>query len=180
MNNSSPSPFRTATQPPEHALALFGLEDLAERLKAMQSVTDAALAHLELEDLLRELLGRLRSALSVDTVRVLLCTEEGKALRVRASLGLGENDSSDVEIPIGQGLAGRVAARREAVIVDDLSQIEVVDPVLRQFSSMMVAPLLVEGRLLGVVKVGTIEPHLFTESDLSLLQMVADRVAVAD
>ncbi len=179
LEGSSPSPFRSATQPAEQVLALFGPEHLAERLRAIQSITDAALAHLELEELLGELLRRLRDALSADTVRVLLCTEDGTALRVRARIGLEEHAEQEVVIPIGQGLAGRVAAQREAVIVDDLSQVEVLDPLLRQLSSMMVAPLLVEGRLLGVLKVGSIEPRTFTESDLSLLQMVADRVALA-
>ncbi|HEV2131514.1 MAG TPA: PAS domain S-box protein, partial [Longimicrobiaceae bacterium] len=179
MEGSWSSPFRSATQPAEQALALLGPEDLAERLRAIQSITDAALAHLELEELLSELLRRLRDALSADTVRILLCTDDGNSLRVRARIGLEEHTEQEILIPLGQGLAGRVAEWREAVIVDDLSQVEVLDPLLRQLSSMMVAPLLVEGRLLGVVKVGSREPRAFTESELSLLHMVADRVALA-
>ena len=160
-------------------LALFGPATLAERLQQIQTVTDAALAHLELDALLSEMLQRLRAVLSVDTVRVLLCTPEGNALRVRASLGLEHVGADPVSIPLGQGLAGRVAAMRTAVIVDDVSTVQTVDPAIRALASIMVAPLIVEGRLIGVLKVGTLVPRTFGDADLSLLQLVADRVGLA-
>jgi signal transduction histidine kinase len=40
-------------------------------------------------------------------------------------------------------------------------------------------PLLVHGQSIGVLHVGSLTPREFTQSDLGLLQLVADRVAVA-
>lgn len=171
--------LRTVAQLPEQVLAQVGPEALVERLRQIQTVTDAALAHLELDDLLSEMLQRLRTILKVDTVRILLCTQDGRELNVCASVGLEQIGTDPVAIPIGKGLAGWVAAKRQAVIVDDVSRIETIDPAIRVLASAMVAPLLVEGRLLGVLKVGTLAPHTFGDADLSLLQMAADRVAVA-
>ncbi|HEX4100401.1 MAG TPA: histidine kinase, partial [Pseudonocardiaceae bacterium] len=42
------------------------------RLHRIESVTDAALAHLDVEDLLGELLDRVRELLEVDTASVFL------------------------------------------------------------------------------------------------------------
>ena len=44
----------------------------SQQLRDLQSVTDAALSALPLEELLDELLGRVQSILSVDTVAILL------------------------------------------------------------------------------------------------------------
>lgn len=47
----------------------------AERLRDLQSVTDAALAYLPLEDLLNELLRRVVGILDADTAAILLLDE---------------------------------------------------------------------------------------------------------
>jgi PAS domain S-box-containing protein len=174
-----PFPFRTISRPPEQSLGAHGLDDLAERLRAIQSVTDAALAHLKLDSMLQVLLQRVRDTLEVNAVRVLLCTPQGSSLAVRAAIGLEDAGEQNVPVPIGQGIAGWVAHHRRAIIVDDVSRVHVVNPLLRRLRSAMVAPLLVEGRMIGVLKVGTIETREFSEADLALLQLVADRIALA-
>jgi PAS domain S-box-containing protein len=171
--------FRVPHTSPEKILAELTPAEIVEHLQALQAATEAVLAHLTLPELLRELLSRLRGVLSVDTASVLLCTEGGKTLAVRASKGLEEEVEQHVEIPVGEGITGTVAARRQAVIVDDVSKFETVSPVLRRLSSMMVAPLLAGGDLLGVLHVGALTPRQFTARDLYLLQVVADRVALA-
>src|SRR5262249_40697602 len=45
--------------------------------------------------------------------------------------------------------------------------------------SMLGVPLLVGGDAMGVLHVGTLVPRIFTERDTELLQLVADRVAIA-
>jgi len=117
--------------------------------------------------------------LAADSATILLLTEDGRRLAVRASSGLEEAADARVEIPVGQGIAGRIAASREPMILEELSEVDVWSPVLRErVRSLMGVPLLVEGRLIGVVQAGSFEFRRFTEDDLRLLQMVADRVAL--
>src|SRR5260221_9498842 len=87
------------------------------RLRALQALTDAALSHLALDDLLRELLGRVTAVMGVDTVGITLLDEDGRTLTLRAARGWGEEDVGRVQIPVGRGLLGRVAASREPLIV---------------------------------------------------------------
>jgi signal transduction histidine kinase/putative methionine-R-sulfoxide reductase with GAF domain len=171
--------FRVPERAPEQILAAMDEAELRAHLRALHAVTEAVLAHLTLPELLRELLARLRTVLAVDTATVLLCTEDGRTLQVRASKGLEEEVEERIEIPLGQGIAGAVAARRRAVIVDDVSRIRTVSPLVRRLASMMVAPLGVGDDLLGVLHVGTLEPRVFAERELYLLQVAADRVALA-
>jgi PAS domain S-box-containing protein len=172
-------PFRTATLSPDEALGGLSVPELIDRLGALQAVTEAALAHLPLHELLDALLTRVRELLDTDTATVLLCSRRRDRLVVRASQGLEEEVEDEVSVPLGKGLAGTVAVYGRPVIVDDVSRVEVVSQRLRRLSSMMVAPMLVEGSLVGVLHAGSVAPRAFTDAELHLLQVVADRVALA-
>ena len=93
-----------------------GLEVLLHTIRSgkrgVQAVTDVALAHLSLEELLDELLLRVRDALDADTAAVLLIEETGRELVARAAKGIEEEVERGVRIPVGQGFAGRIAASR--------------------------------------------------------------------
>ena len=65
-----------------------------ERLRDLQSITDAALAFLPLEDLLNELLARVVEILGVDTAAILLLDEDDTTLVARAARGLEEEVES--------------------------------------------------------------------------------------
>src|SRR5262249_57123652 len=74
----------------EHA-RLFEAERAArERIEHVQAVTDAALAHLEVDELLNVLLPRIRDILRSDTCAVLLVDDETNELVARAALGIEE------------------------------------------------------------------------------------------
>ena len=83
-------------------------------------------------------------------------------------------------VPLGRGFAGRVAAERRPILVEDLDDIEPVSDVLRErgIRSLLGVPILVEERLLGVLHVGTFARRRFEPRDVQLLQMVADRVGL--
>jgi signal transduction histidine kinase len=165
----------------EHA-RLFADEQAArKRLERVQAVTDTALAHLELEELLRVLLPRIREILDADTCAVLLLDEETNELVARAAVGIEEEVEQGVRIHLGRGFAGRVAAERRPVVLPDVDHAEVMNPLLREkgIKSMLGVPLLVRDRAIGVLHVGTLVPRAFVADDIELLQIVCDRVAIA-
>jgi signal transduction histidine kinase len=158
-----------------------GTERDAERLRRLQLVTDAALSHLDLDQLLAELLTRIRDVLDADTAVVLLCDELRSELVARAAIGLEEEVELGVRIPVGRGFAGRIAAERRPIVLDDVDRAEVLNPILREkgVKSMAGVPLVFGNEVLGVLHVGTLTPREFTKDDIELLEVVADRVALA-
>jgi PAS domain S-box-containing protein len=149
-------------------------------IKRLQAVTDSALRHLALDDLLQEMLQRVRELLNVESVAVLLLAEDGKTLILSAGIGLETELATDVRIPLGQGIAGRIASTRLPLVVADLANADVYNPILRDnLSSLVGAPLIVKGKVIGVIHADTIAPRQFTEEDLRVLELVADRVALA-
>jgi serine phosphatase RsbU (regulator of sigma subunit)/anti-sigma regulatory factor (Ser/Thr protein kinase) len=155
--------------------------DPLERLRRLQRVSDAALAHLSVDDLLEELLLRVRDILDADTAAVLLLDRSRNELVARAAKGIEEEVDRGVRIPVGKGFAGRIAQERRPVVLDRVDHTTVVNPILVQkgIRSLLGVPLVAHGDVLGVMHVGTKTPHRFTDEEVELLQLVADRVALA-
>lgn len=150
-----------------------------ERLRRIEAVTEAALTHVELDELLAELVERIRDALGVDTAAVLLVDPHAGDLVVSAATGIEEEVRQGVRVAVGQGFAGRIAAERTTVIVDDVDDSHLLSPILRDrgVRSLLGAPLVSDGHVIGVIHVGTLSPRRFTDADVEVLQLVADRVA---
>ncbi len=151
------------------------------RRSHLLSITDSALGYMSLEDMLSELLERIRSSLKVDTAAVLLLDDDRGVLVARAARGLEEEVRQGIQVPLARGFAGRIAAEARPIIIEDLDHAEVVNPILRQkgIRSMLGVPIHVEGRVIGVMHIGTLVLRSFDEDEVTLLQLAAERAALA-
>lgn len=124
---------------------------------------------------LKKILEWLRDYMSVDTVTLLLPVKDQQNLAVYVTLGLEEEIIQQIRIPIGEGFAGRIAASREPMIVNNLHEIEIFSPILRQkgLRSLVGIPLPIKQSKTGVLHVGTFKSYQFTERDVQQLQLVA-------
>ncbi len=86
-----------------------------------------------------------------------------------------------MRIPVGGGFAGRIAADRRPVILPDVDHAHVLNPILREkgIKSLLGIPLIVQDIVTGVLHVGTLAPRDFGDDDVQVLQLVAERAALA-
>jgi len=161
--------------------ALAEVDNATEVICQQFAVNDTASTRLLLNNLLHALLDCIRQVMVVDTIAVLLQSKDKKELAVCATIGLEEEVTEGVRIPLGRGFAGQIAASCNLVVVDDLSTVEVMSPILRNrgIRSMMGVPLVARDQAIGVFHVGTYRPRQFTKNDIHLLQLIADRLEVA-
>jgi sigma-B regulation protein RsbU (phosphoserine phosphatase) len=152
-----------------------------DRLRDIQAITDTALSRLSHEELLAELLDRVKEIFQADTAAVLLLDRSGDYLVAAAALGLEEEVAQGVRIPLGAGFAGRIAAERKPVILDKIDESTVVNPILldKNIQTMMGVPMVAGGQVIGVMHVGSMKDRSFTHEDAELLQVAADRAAAA-
>jgi sigma-B regulation protein RsbU (phosphoserine phosphatase) len=151
------------------------------RLRDIEAVTDAALSRLDEQSLLRALVERVKKVLQADTAAVLLLDRSAGQLVATAASGIEEEVRQGVRIPLGAGFAGRVAASREPVILTTVDHTTVRNPLLvdRGIRSLLGVPLLVGGNVIGVIHVGSLSGRPFGQEDADLLQLAADRAALA-
>jgi PAS domain S-box-containing protein len=135
-------------------------ERVAEMVSGMQLLVDAALAHRTLDDILADLVTRVRGVLGA-AAAVIYIAEDGDRLIKRASSG-GFSNPQPATLAFGEGFAGGVAAGREPMLEQDLIGV----------------PLMAESGVIGVVVVCSSEDSPFAAEDLGLLRLAADRVAL--
>ena len=155
--------------------------DRESRLQLLGSWTDAELTTMEPEDFLKELLRRLCSALQLDIAAILLLDQHAQQLVTTAAVGLEEEVRQRFRLAVGAGFAGTVARLRRPISVEHVNPDDIASPVLRakNVASLAGVPVLIDDELVGVLKVGTIQPRLFTNDDIRVLQRAADRAAAA-
>jgi two-component system, NarL family, sensor histidine kinase DevS len=155
-------------------------------LESLGEIGDALASELELEPLLGLVTRRLRSLINARLVLIALPEGSSDRLRIAAADGEGSDayGLTGVELEVGGSKTGRVLQRgrseRVASVLDDP---EIDQQVARRMGihSALYAPLLVEGRAIGVVvahdKLGATPS--FTDEDVRLTESLATRAAVA-
>src|SRR5690242_10782427 len=113
--------------------------------------------------------------MGVDTAGVWRLDPSRGFLIATAPRGLEEEVHQGVRVPLGRGFAGRVAAERHWVGIDQVDHTRVVNPILweKGIASLLGVPMVTGGTVLGVLHVGSLTRRRFTERDAQLLQMVA-------
>ena len=139
-------------------VAMSGPASPEDAIRELQQISDAALASLSMDELLRELLERIAAILGSDTAAFLLLDEVSGDLVAQAAKGIEEEVEQGVRIPVGRGFAGRIAAQRRPVAIEDVDHADILNPILREkgIRSLLGVPLLVEGRVIGVLHVGSL------------------------
>jgi serine phosphatase RsbU (regulator of sigma subunit) len=166
---------------PAHGLLDDTETDSAARLAHVEALTDRTLARLDVDELLMELLARIRKILDGDTAAVLLLDPQSDELVARAACGIEEEVRQGVRIPQGSGFAGRIAATRAPVRLDRVDDTTVMNPILvdKRIKVMAGVPLLSGDAVLGVMHIGRLEQRPFSDDDVTLLEIAAERVVGA-
>jgi putative methionine-R-sulfoxide reductase with GAF domain len=153
----------------------------AERLEALSALTNYDLSGLDVDDLLNELLERVRGILDADTAAILLVEDGADHLVARAARGLEEEVRQGVKVPVGVGFAGSIAAHRKPVLLDRVDSTTVSNPILweKGIRAMLGVPLFNHDRVTGVLHVGRLQPRPFSSGDAEVLQVAGDRVTGA-
>ena len=156
-------------------------EAVIDKLRDIQTLTDAALSQLDPASLLDALVERVKEVLEADSATVLILEPSGAHLVAMAACGLEEKVRRGVRIPVGPGFAGTVMEQRKPLILNHVEMSSRISPILLDtgIRSLIGAPLMAGGKVIGVLHVGTLSEREFTSHDADLLQLAADRAALA-
>jgi signal transduction histidine kinase/ActR/RegA family two-component response regulator len=157
------------------------LQRRTQQLEAIRTISAEITRELELRTVL-QLIGR-RLSEQVGHGRGGVCLWDESAQRLIPHTVLDLPDRERFGVALGQGVAGRVAERREGLIVNDYRTWPGAPPevlVRTKITAMMAEPLVNRDRLVGVIHMDTEDPEVaFTEADRELLRLFANQAAIA-
>jgi len=135
----------------------------------------------DLEETLANVTDLVSKRLDADVCSIYSADAGRQTLRLASTIGLDADAVGQVELPIGDGLVGLAAKRGEPIAMEHARS----DPQYQyfpetgeeRFESLLAAPLIVQGVVIGVIVIQTVEPRRFDEPDIELLQTCASLLA---
>ena len=121
------------------------------------------------------LIENVRAEMDSDTATLLLLDETGTVLEPAASSGLGRRWRGATHVRLGAGFAGRIAAQRRPVVLEQVDERSVVNPILRDAGVRRLLGVPVDGPdgLVGVLHVGSLSERSFGAGDTARLVALA-------
>jgi GAF domain-containing protein/HAMP domain-containing protein len=158
------------------------------QLRAGAEVARAASSILDVQKLLQRTVDLICDRFSYYYAAVFLLDEyaaPGEARYVRLRAGRGEAGwkmlNQEHKFELGQGMVGWVCANKQARIALDVGKdaVHFANPLLPKTRSEIALPLQVGDRILGALDVQSELQAAFDESDIAVLQGMADQIAIA-
>ncbi len=150
--------------------------------KYLVEVAKAINQTLDLDSLLELIMNKVLELTNSKHGGLFILDETNGVLRLRASRGIAPDIARSLTFKIGEGIVGWVAETGKGVLLHDgekhprfkkFSQFE-------RFSSMIVVPLIVKGKVFGTLGVDRLEgEEPFTEMEFRIAQSFAEQAALA-
>lgn len=147
-----------------------------ELLDFLLEVVGLASETLNLDQLLESVGKLVVRAIPSELLAILLYSERRKSLRIRHAIGHREELVRHLEVRLGEGLVGQAAMTRKAVRLDDVRTDPRYLSALDAVRSELAVPILVRGRLVGVIDIQATALAAFTREDEALLTLIALRI----
>jgi phosphotransferase system enzyme I (PtsP) len=154
---------------------------MPDRVSLLADVAEIVSRSHDLEETLANVTELVSKRLDADVCSIYSADAERQTLRLASTIGLDKDAVGRVELPIGDGLVGLAAKRGEPIAIEHARS----DPQYHyfpetgeeRFESLLAAPLIVQGVVIGVIVIQTVEPRRFDEPDIELMQTCASLVA---
>lgn len=124
-----------------------------------------------------------KDLLHAERASLMVFDEPAKEMTIKAAAGLSVSESEVGRIRLGEGIAGKVLESGQALVVSDIESAGIGSaPLTRHYQtkSFLSYPIMTGGRKIGVLNVTDKTGNgVFTDVDLSLLEIVGPQIAVA-
>jgi diguanylate cyclase (GGDEF)-like protein len=157
-------------------------------LLIFHKVASALTSSLELDSILRVILEQMEQFFQPETWSLLIVDDDRKDLYYAVAVGQPTANLHDIRVPMGEGIAGWVAAHGETLIVPEVSadprfaampSPEVKGKPAFRIRSAICIPLRSRLRTLGVIQLFNCRLDTLTDYTISFLHVLCDYAAIA-
>jgi phosphotransferase system enzyme I (PtsP) len=135
----------------------------------------------DLQETLANVTELVAKRLDADVCSIYLADADMKNLTLSATIGLDSGSVRQVRLPFGEGIVGFVASNGESIALeraqDDPNYVYFPETGEERYESLLASPLLVQGSVIGVLVIQTVERRRFDQGDSELLATCAQLLA---
>lgn len=165
-------------------MALAEQERLASELETVAQVSTAASTILEVDELLQSVVDLAKSSFGLYHAHIYLTNETGKKLLLKAGAGnvgrLMSLERREINID-DEAIVARAARTQKGVLENNVRRTVdfMAHPLLPETRAEMALPMLVGGKLIGVLDLQSDQQDFFSEEDLNVQTTLAAQISVA-
>jgi sigma-B regulation protein RsbU (phosphoserine phosphatase) len=150
-----------------------------ETISVLTEISQEINSSLNLDEVLASAARQVKRLIDYEIFAVLLPDEDPDKLYFRFAIGHRPEVVEHWKIPMNDGIIGAAASTGRSIRVGDVSKDHRYMAALDAVRSEMAVPLIVRGRVIGVMDIESREPDYFTPAQQSILTLVASRIGTA-
>jgi PAS domain S-box-containing protein len=159
------------------------LQHHRRQLTALLQAQEALTSSLDLERSLEAIVRQAAAITGGNETWLFVLNEESQLLRCRVSVGMSREEMDGLVIPVGEGIAGRIAQNRKPLSIPDMRSHPHVWrrdlATQHRHVSYLGIPVVLGDRLFGVLAFSTPEPRTYTAAEIDFLTLFAKQAAIA-
>lgn len=158
-----------------------GRTGIIQSLSLLSEISQEITSILERDELFRRIAERVKKVVDYHLFSVMLWNEKVTQLEGVFSVHFGEPIPARFRVPLYKGITGHAAGERKPMRVDDVrSDPRYVEfPNSEKVRSELVIPLTLQGRLVGVLDLESINPNAFNAEHERMLEILGSYIAIA-
>jgi Nif-specific regulatory protein len=149
-----------------------------KKINPIQSIHDVATAMNSTQDpdgLLELILDRCIHICGVESGSLMLIDEKSGVLDVVTSRGMNQQVLRETKLKIGQGITGMAASTGKAKLINDVSKDQDYIQVKEEIKSELVAPMIVDDSVIGIISLDSNRLAAFTAEMLEIVSVLANQ-----
>ena len=156
---------------------------LQKEIDTLGKVSSTIVSEMFLDDILKIIVAMTAEVMGSKICSLMLLNEKGDELRLAATQSLSKEYINKPNVKVGQSVSGKVFSTKKPITVLDVKK----DPNFmfpeiarkEKLCSMLAVPLMVKGKVIGVLNCYTSRRHKFTSREIRLVSAVGNQAAIA-
>jgi signal transduction protein with GAF and PtsI domain len=154
-----------------------------QMLDSLSQISSTIISGKYLQEILNLIVSITAEATGSKICSIMLLDEKTGELKIKASQSLSPEYLNKPNLKVGESASGRAVLEKRPIAVPDVTR----DPLYRfpdiarkeGLVSLLAVPMIIKGRVVGVINSYTDYPHEFSDEEINLLLSVAAQSAIA-
>jgi signal transduction protein with GAF and PtsI domain len=156
---------------------------LQKDIETLGKVSSTIVSEMYLEDILKIIVAMTAEVMGSKICSLMLLNSKGDELELAATQSLSKDYLNKPNVKVGQSISGKaVSTKKPITILNVKKDLDYMFPEIakkEKLCSMLAVPLIVNGKVIGVLNCYTSKPHKFTAREIKLVSAVANQAAIA-